>query len=140
METTFNLFKILIPKSATDYLEDGITIRQALGKFAFHKFSVVPIINENGEYIGSISEGDILRYLVENDFKSLKDTEKINISEITRYREYFSLPINSTFDELYAASLSQNFIPMVDDRNIFIGIVRRREIMTFLKEKANKSI
>lgn len=138
MKTKFNLFEMLTPKSTTYFVEEEINIRQALEKFAFHKYTVVPILNKDGEYVGSISEGDILRYLAAQNFSNKREMEKTRIADIERYRQYQAVNVDATFDELYAASLSQNFIPVVDDRNIFIGIVKRREIMILLKEMTEK--
>ncbi|NLB48823.1 MAG: CBS domain-containing protein, partial [Erysipelotrichia bacterium] len=41
--------------------------------------------------------------------------------------------IDATFDEMYELSLLQNFIPVVDDRKMFIGIVKRRDVFLYLK-------
>lgn len=34
--------------------------------------------------------------------------------------------------ELFNRSLEQNYVPVVDDRNIFIGIVTRKTIISYL--------
>ena len=39
-------------------------------------------------------------------------------------------------DELVEAAMSQNFVPVVDDRGIFIGIVRRQAIIRYCYEKS----
>ena len=58
-----NIFTILTPKSQTEFIEYDSTIRQALETFDFHKFSVVPLIDDEGKYVCTLSEGDILRYI-----------------------------------------------------------------------------
>ncbi|GAE24518.1 inosine-5'-monophosphate dehydrogenase [Halalkalibacter wakoensis JCM 9140] len=48
--------------------------------------------------------------------------------------------INSKMTDLLTLAISQNFIPVVDDHGIFIGIIRRREIIEYyanLVEKEN---
>ena len=35
-------------------------------------------------------------------------------------------------------SLEQNFIPLVDDNNIYIGIIKRREIIKYLSKNVDK--
>ena len=138
MDNNFNLLELTTIKSATFYLYSNSTIRQALEKFAYHKFSVVPIIDEEGHFVTTLSEGDILRYLaIECDFDK-KKAEKTTIMEIERYRSYNAVTLDATFDELYAAALSQNFIPVVDDRNIYIGIIKRKDIFVYLKQKTEK--
>ena len=58
-----NIFTYLTPKNNTYYIVDNISVRQAIEKFDFYKFSVVPVIDENGKYINSISEGDLLSFI-----------------------------------------------------------------------------
>ena len=129
-----NIFELLTLKKATVYLSDKSTIRQALEKFDAHKFSVVPILNDDGEYVTTVSEGDILRYIKNDASFDLKKAENVLVVDIPHYRPYSSVNIDTTFDEIYAFGLSQNFIPVVDDRNMFIGIIKRKDIFVYLKE------
>ena len=129
-----NIFPYLTPKNNTYYIIDNISVRQAIEKFDFYKFSVVPVIDENGKYINSISEGDLLCFIKNNNPISLKDLEKIPLFEVPRYRTYECLSISSTFDEILNLSLNQNFIPIIDDRGMFIGIIKRKDIIKHLLE------
>lgn len=132
-----SILNFLIPKQQTFYLEADSTIRQVLEKFDAHKFSVVPLIDENGVYVTTISEGDILRFIknICNFNQSLAETVKIDNIEI--YRPYKTLPITASMEEVINLSLEQNFIPLVDDRNVFIGIIKRKEVIKYLIELAN---
>ena len=129
-----NIFPYLTPKNNTYYIVDNISVRQAIEKFDFYKFSVVPVIDENGKYINSISEGDLLCFIKNNNPISLKDLEKIPLFEVPRYRTYECLSISSTFDEILNLSLNQNFNPIIDDRGMFIGIIIRKDIIKHLLE------
>ena len=133
-----NIFTYLTPKNNTYYIIDNISVRQAIEKFDFYKFSVVPVIDENGKYINSISEGDLLCFIKNNNPISLKDLEKIPLFEVPRYRTYECLSISSTFDEILNLSLNQNFIPIIDDRGMFIGIIKRKDIIKHLLELTKK--
>lgn len=125
----FNIFSYLLPKNQTYYLNNKTSIRQALEKFDYHKFSVVPIIDMEGNYISTVSEGDILRYIKNNHNFDQKEAEDTLLMDIDRYRPYKSLNINASLEEVYNLALDQNFIPVVDDRNKFIGILKRRSIL-----------
>lgn len=129
-----NIFPYLTPKNNTYYIVDNLSVRQAIEKFDFYKFSVVPVIDENDKYINSISEGDLLCFIKNNNPISLKDLEKIPLFEVPRYRTYECLSISSTFDEILNLSLNQNFIPIIDDRGMFIGIIKRKDIIKHLLE------
>lgn len=133
MTVGFNVFELITPKSSVAFILDNITVRQALEKITYHKYAVVPILNTNGEYVGTLSEGDVLRYIASHDEMDKESCESILIKDIERYRSYEAIRIDASFDEVYEASLSQNFLPIVDDRNIFIGLIRRKEVMVYIK-------
>ena len=128
----FNLFEFLTPKGMTQFINEDSSVRQALEKFDAHKFTVVPVINKNGDYINTISEGDLLRYLKRKNVFNLKEVEDESLNQIERYRPYEALSIDCTLLDVLSLSLNQNFIPIVDDRNKFIGIIKRRDVLSFL--------
>ena len=104
----------------------------------FHKFTVVPVLNSDGEYVGTISEGDLLRFIVAQDGIDKEECESILIKDIDKYRSYTAVKVDASFDEIYEASLIQNFIPIVDDRNVFIGLIRRKEVVSYIKKMVDE--
>ena len=128
----------LTPKSETFYIDANSSIRQALEKFDVHKFSVVPLISKNGKYVGTVSEGDILRYIKNEHNFNIKEAESTKIKDIERYRSYKTLSINTPVIDVLKLSMEQNFIPMLDDRGIYIGIIKRKSLLNFLYEKEFK--
>lgn len=128
----YNILSFLTPKMDTFYLEADSTIRQALEKFDYYKFSVVPLINENGEFVSTVSEGDILRYIKNDCDFDIKEAETFKICDLQKYRPYKALPIDTPIKEIVKLSLEQNFIPMVDGRNMFIGIIKRKSIINLM--------
>ena len=129
----------LTPKVQTYFIAAGSTIRQALEVFDYHKFSVVSVIDSKGRFVSTISEGDILRYIKNVANFDMAKAESIKIEKVERYRPYKALGINSSFDEIVKLSLDQNYIPVVDDRNVYIGIIRRSSIINAVfKEEIEK--
>lgn len=126
------LFSFLTPKAQTFYLDHKSTIRQVLEKLDSHKFSVVPLVDEEGKFISTISEGDILRYIKNKSKFNLEVAEKESIANIEKYRPYEPFEINMDIKKLFKLSLEQNFVPVVDDRGIYIGIVKRKSIIKYL--------
>ena len=135
-----SIISLLTPKKATFYLLDTSTVRQAIEKFDAHKFAVVPLIDEEGHYVGTLSEGDLLRYIKNAAEFDLKKAESISIKEIEHYRPYRSLKVDALMIDVYSLSLEQNFIPVTDDKDIFIGIIKRKEVIRELFDnlKTNK--
>ena len=127
---------MIIPKSQTEFIEYDSTIRQALETFDFHKFSVVPLIDDEGKYVSTLSEGDILRYIKNVAHFDIKVAENVKINTIEKYRAYQAITIDSSIEEVLQLSMSHNFIPIVDDRGMYIGIIRRKDVLEFyIKEK-----
>ena len=127
-----SLFSIFTPKSETYYLTEDVTIRQAVEKFDFHKFSVVPLLAKDGTYITTVSEGDILRYIKNITHFDIKLAENTSVIDIEKYRPYKACANNVSDEEIFKLALEQNFVPIVDDRNLYIGIVKRKEIIKMM--------
>ncbi len=132
-----NIMEFLTPKDETYFIDADSTIRQALEKFDYHKFSVVPLVDAEGMYCGTVSEGDILRFIKRNCNFDVDLAEDVKVLDIEKYRPYKSLDITCTLEEVVKLSLEQNFIPMVDGRGMYIGIIKRKEILLFLMKKVN---
>ncbi|SPF42544.1 CBS domain pair family protein (fragment) [Candidatus Desulfosporosinus infrequens] len=62
---------------------------------------------------------------------TFKNTEKIHIDEIKRHTQNQPVYVNAQIENLVAQGVVQNFIPVVDDNGIFIGIVRRSELISY---------
>ena len=127
-----SVLKLITPKKATYYLLDSSTIRQALEKFDVHKFSVVPLLSKDGKYVGTLSEGDILRFIKNNANFDISQAENVQVKDIEHYRSYKCLKIDATIEEVYALTLDQNFVPLIDDQDHYIGIVKRRDVLVYL--------
>ncbi len=134
-----NIISLLTPKEETFYLDSNSTIRQVLEKFDYHKFSVVPLIDKEGHYITTLSEGDILRFIKNSYDFDIKMAEGKTVGEVEKYRPYRALDISSTFVDVISLLVEQNFIPIIDDRGMYIGIIRRKGIIEYLaKNKTRK--
>lgn len=130
-----SIISLLTPKRITFYLLDISTVRQAIEKFDAHKFSVVPLVDLEGHYVGTLSEGDLLRFIKNEYDLNLKEAENVIVKDIEHYRPYQSVKVDALISEVFALSLEQNFIPVVDDKDVYIGIITRKEVIRYLSEK-----
>lgn len=134
-----NLLFLLHPKSTVAYLVSNVTVRQGLEKMRAHGYTAIPVIDPEGGYIGTVSEGDFLYAVCENCIGTdLKPLERMNISDIMRNKRDNAVTVNAKMDELLLLIMQQNFVPVVDDRNTFIGIVTRRDIIKYFYDKEKK--
>ena len=130
-----NILFFITPKSEVAYIYEYYTIRQALEKMEYHKYSSIPIINKDGKYIGTITEGDLL-WSLKNDFSlDFKSIEEISIMDVKRKMDNSPVSINANIEDLISKSMNQNFVPVIDDQEIFIGIIKRRDIIGYCYDK-----
>ena len=130
-----NILFFLTPKENVAHLDDDDTLRQALEKMEHHGYSDIPMLSKDGKYKGTIKEGDILWYIKDNDFPSLKEMEDIPILDIGRKRDIEAVNISISMDELVNKITNQNFVPVVDDNNVFIGIITRKDVILYLANR-----
>lgn len=130
-----NILFFLKPKNEVAYIHAEDTLRQVITKMEYHKYSSIPILNRDGKYIGSITEGDLL-WGIKNKYNlSLKEAETIKITEIDRRHDYQAVRVNSDMEDLIEKAMNQNFVPVVDDQDNFIGIITRKDIIEYCYKK-----
>lgn len=134
-----NVLFFLTPKAETSFLDQNCSVRQALEKMDYHKFTVIPLLNKSGKFVSTISEGDILRYIKNHEHFNLESAQEVKLSKVLRYRPYKALPISSSIEEIVELSMHQNFIPIVDDRQCYIGIIKRKDVINYLYQNFKKS-
>lgn len=133
-----NILACLTPKSDVDYVTDEATLFKVLQTMGNRNFSAIPIINKKGRYIGTITAGDILGCIKENFNLSVKDSAKFPVRNVRRTRDYKAIGAHSTMEEILDVAVDQNFVPVVDDDDNFIGILTRKEIMKWMREEYNR--
>ena len=126
-----NILFYLTPKCECAYLEDTDSIRQAMEKMETKRYSTIPLLNSNGGYIGTITEGDLLWHIKNHDDLDLHKAEHIRITEVDRRRDYMPISINAKMENMIELAMKQNFVPVADDDGSFIGIVTRQEIIKY---------
>ena len=134
-----NILFFLTPKSEVAYIYDDFTVRQALEKMEYHKYSAVPIINRRGEYVGTITEGDFLWALKDRYLLNMKAAEQLLVRSIPRRMDNRPVSVNANMEDLISKAMGQNFVPVIDDNKIFIGLVRRRDIIQFCYNRYKQS-
>ncbi len=137
-----NIAHFLTPKLFVATLYEDSTIRQGLEKMHFYHYTAVPVTTRENIYVGTVSEGDFLWYLMEKadsqDGISLRDMEDLLLRDILKPDRYPPVPITVSVEELLAQAMNRNFIPVVDGRGAFIGIVTRKAIMQYFADPAEE--
>ena len=130
-----NLLLLITPKTQVACLNTTMNVRQALEKMRAHGYSAIPMINSDGEYMGTVAEGDLLWQIVKNERISLEDLEDIQLVDLPRKDDMPAVKVDAPTEELVAQIANHNFVPVVDDRNVLMGIVTRKKVIQQLIEK-----
>ena len=133
-----NILFFLTPKEDVTYIHDSYTLGRTLEKMEEHKYSCIPIINERGKYVGTLTEGDMLWGLKNRGSLNLKAAEDMPITSFKRRADYAPIRVDSDMEDLMDKAMRQNFVPVVDDQKNFIGIVTRRDIMQYICSSCGK--
>ena len=124
-----NVIALLTLKKDVAFLTDDFTLRQAIEKMEHHGYSVIPVLEaQSGKYLYSISEGSILYYLKDHNVL-WTETERIPLTLVKPRRDTLAVSVREGFTTLEALIMRQNYVPVVDDKGIFIGIVTRKSVM-----------
>ncbi len=140
-----NIAYFLIPKANVAFLYDDCTFRQGLEKMRHHGYTAIPVISREGKYIGTVSEGNFLWRILDdnsgdpNREVSMKDMERLHIRDILKPGSCPPVRITFSIDRLVQSAMNQNFVPVVDDLGNFIGLVTRKSILHYLTRRKTDS-
>ena len=130
-----NIMFFLKPKSEVAHIYDDDTVRQVLERMEYHRYSCIPMLNRQGKYVGSITEGDLLWWLKGNHNLNLKLAEMVSIQEVGRRLDYKPVRAEAKMEDLMEKAMEQNFVPVVDDQGNFSGIITRKDLIGYFYDK-----
>lgn len=126
-----NVLFFLTPKAMCTYLYDDYTVRQALEKMEASHYAALPILNRRGEYRGTLTEGDVLWAMKNMCNMDIRLAETRRIMEISRRKDNVPVRVTTSMHTLVERATNQNFVPVVDDKDAFIGLITRKSIIQY---------
>ena len=130
-----NILFFMTPKAMCSFVYDDYSVRQALEKMETAGYAALPILNHRGEYRGTLTEGDRLWALKNMCYMDIRQAEARRIMEISRRRDYVPVRVTTDMKDLVTRASTQNFVPVVDDKDAFIGIIKRSDIVKYCAEQ-----
>jgi CBS domain-containing protein len=130
-----NILFFLTPKAMCQFVNSDSTVRQALEKMESSGYTALPILNKRGEYRGTLSEGDVLWAMKNLCNMDLKQAESRRIMEISRRKDNIPVRVTTSMRDLVDRAIGQNFVPVVDDKDTFIGLVTRKAIVSYCMDR-----
>ena len=94
-------------------------------------YAALPILNRRGEYRGTLTEGDLLWALKNLCYMDMRQAEARRIMEIEHRRDNIPVRVTTSMQDLVERASTQNFVPVVDDKDTFIGIITRSSIIQY---------
>jgi CBS domain-containing protein len=87
------------------------------------------LIDEKGKYAGTLTEGDLLWKMKNTPDLTFAGTTKVTLEDVPRQVVNSPVKINAEMEDLLSLAIHQNFVPVVDDNENFIGIIKRSDII-----------
>lgn len=125
---------LLTVKSSVPYINSSCTVRQGLEKMRRYGCKALPVIHPDGSYAGMVSEGDFLWHVIDTGCASLRQLEKHPLTDLLLGKQCPPVSIRSTVFEIIDKFDDRPFIPVVDDRNTFMGVVTKKSLMLYLSD------
>jgi CBS domain-containing protein len=135
-----NIAFFLTPKNDVVFEKSTSTMRQAIERMEFHRYSAIPIIDGKGKYVGTLTEGDLLWKLKNTKGLDFNSASKVLISDIPMRMTNKPVRISCAIEDLILTAINQNFVPVLDDDDKFIGIIKRSAIINFCYENMFKKL
>lgn len=130
-----NIFFFLKPKVEVSYLTENCPVQQAMQDMLRSGFTAIPVVNAKGTYVGTITEGDFLRLVLHYPREKL---EQLTVGQVELRVHHRSVSIDAKLEDMVELVTEQNFVPVVDGRGMFCGIVTRRDVITYLCEQVKQ--
>ena len=133
-----NIAFFLTPKNEVVCENSEATMSQVMERMEHHGYTAIPLINKQGKYVGTLTEGDLLWKLKNTPDLNFKNSETVKVKDVPRKVVHKSVTINSDIENLINLAVNQNFVPVVDDNGIFIGIIKRSDIIEYCYSELKK--
>lgn len=121
----------LLPKDQVAFITTSISMFEAMEQLEQHYYSAIPIIDHEGKYVGTLAEGDLLWKLKNTAGLSFENMREVKVSDIQRHVHNESVEINAQMEDMLTLAADQNFVPVVDSTGVFLGIIRRKDIIEY---------
>ncbi|MGN1089550.1 MAG: CBS domain-containing protein [Huintestinicola sp.] len=134
-----NIAMLLKPKSMVSYIYGDIPAGEGLKEFIAGGYTAVPVIDRDGMYLGVVSERDFLYRILDSGSVEGLDSDGLTVSDlITDGSRFEPVTIDATAESLVGRITEQNFVPVIDSRGTFSGIVTRKDVLMRMGHKLSK--
>ena len=135
-----NTAMLLKPKRMVAYIYGDLSAKEGLKEFIAHGFTAVPVIDREGMYLGVVSERDFLYRLLDAGSVEAADANGHTVADLVSDTRFEAVTIDADMDILFNRIIEQNFVPVIDSRGMFSGIVTRKDVLMHMKHRLTDGI
>ncbi len=129
-----NTAMLLKPKAMVSYIFGDLSAKEGLKEFIDGGYTAVPVIDRDGMYLGVVSERDFLYRILEAGSPDTLSGD-ITVADLASVSRFEAVTIDADIDILIGRITEQNFVPVIDSRGMFSGIVTRKDVLMQLTHK-----
>lgn len=142
------------------YASPNQTIKEVMQLLVEKRIGGVPIVNENNQLVGIVTDGDIIRSIKPIDRQlvdllfyitvlqghnletRIKDTIDLSILTIAKKRGIVTVGIDDDLEKVVSIFSTHHFkkIPVIDDENRVVGILSRGDVLRTVQKEILKSV
>lgn len=135
-----NILFFLKPKNEVEFIYDDDSLLQVTEKMESHSYSAIPLISrQHGTYLGTVTARDLLWEIKNHHDFSVRDAAELSVMHVKRNYDNEPVDADANMEDLIDKIANQNFVPVIDDSNIFIGIITRKDIINYLVHRIKDS-
>jgi CBS domain-containing protein len=131
-----NILFFLKPKNEVKFIYDDDSLGEVMDKMELHSYSAIPLISrQHGTYIGTVTARDLLWEIKNHHGLLAGEAAELSVMHVKRGYDNEPVDADAKMEDLIDKISNQNFVPVIDDSNIFIGIITRKDVINYLAEK-----
>jgi len=121
----------LLPKEKVSYLTTSASMKEAMDRLEACHYTAIPVIDHEEKYVGTLSEGDLLWKLKCTPGLTFDNMDGVPVTDIKKRIYNECVAINAHMEDMLTLAADQNFVPVVDGDRVFLGIIRRKDIIEY---------
>lgn len=121
----------LLPKEQVSYVSLSLSMYDAMRQLEQYHYTAIPIVDDEGRYAGTLSEGDLLWKLKDTPGLTFEGMKSVTVSDVPRRFVNESVMIDAEMEDMLSLAADQNFVPVTDSGGQFLGIIRRKDIIEY---------
>jgi CBS-domain-containing membrane protein len=121
----------LLPKAEVAYIKSTASMKDAIEQLESHHYTAIPVIDPDGKYVATLSEGDLLWKMRNTPGLTFDNMDQVQVNEISNRIYNECVYIEAEMEDMLTLAADQNFVPVVDIDRVFLGIIRRKDIIEY---------